>query len=132
MVDQSAGMRLNQLPAEPGGAPGGPDLASSPAEKKAAARAIEQHIEPGTRKAGSRADEDTEVAVKAFGAKDGDGWVTAKGLRKVATTWDAQVKNLMERLASEKASLRAADNVLTGTDLAVGGSARRMSTLDQF
>ncbi|MFI0239812.1 hypothetical protein [Streptomyces sp. NPDC016845] len=55
-------MRLNHLP-DGAGITGGSqkDLASSPAEKKSAARAIEQHIEPDTRKAGDWADTDTEV-----------------------------------------------------------------------
>ncbi|GAA3835802.1 hypothetical protein GCM10023083_79850 [Streptomyces phyllanthi] len=79
------GMRLNQIPADSGGSsgaqPGGfsgsrRDLASSPAEKRAAARAIEEHIEPDTRKSGDWTDEETNTAVKAFAEKDGHGWVT--------------------------------------------------------
>jgi hypothetical protein len=72
-------MRLNQLPADAGevsgtaGLAGGKkDLASSPAEKNAAAKAIEDHIEPDTRKAGDWADTETNAAVKEFR----DGWQT--------------------------------------------------------
>ncbi|MEV5338521.1 hypothetical protein AB0K93_08535 [Streptomyces sp. NPDC052676] len=97
---------MNRLPADTGGpGPSGGgrrDLASSPAEKKAAARAIEDHIEPDTAKAGRHADADTASAVKAFGAKDGDGWDTSTALKKAHETWGDQVKNLMDRLGAEK------------------------------
>ncbi|WP_246212768.1 hypothetical protein [Streptomyces abyssomicinicus] len=132
MADQPVGTGPGRPPAGSGRGPGSPDLASSPAEKNAAARAIEQHIEPGTQRAGRRAAEDTGTAVTAFGAKDGDGWATATALAKALTVWGDQLKNLMDRLASEKDALRAGDNVLTGTDLAVGGTAREISVLDRF
>jgi hypothetical protein len=130
MTDRQGGGAAVAGGAPPGG--GAPDLASSPAEKKAAARAVERYIEPGTRRAGHRAAADTGAAVSAFGAKDGDGWATAKALDKALSAWGDQVKNLMDRLASEKAALLAGDAVLTGTDLAVGGRARQMSALDAF
>ncbi|MHB9859748.1 hypothetical protein [Streptomyces sp. YIM S03343] len=61
--------RLNQLPADSGGSGGGqPDLASSPAEKRAAAKAIEDHIEPGTKTSADWADEETNAAVKELKA----------------------------------------------------------------
>ncbi|MEV7686509.1 hypothetical protein ACFW1F_10220 [Streptomyces bungoensis] len=107
-------------------------LASSPAEKKAAAKAIHDHIEPGTRKAGEWADEETGAAVKAFGARDGDGWLTSAALRKAHGTWGTQVKNLMDRLGAEKDSLRSTNTVLTGADLAVGSELRRTSALDRY
>jgi hypothetical protein len=134
-TEQTVGTRLNQLPAERGGgAPAGgrKDLASSPAQKKAAARAIEEHIEPDTAKAGRWADEDTGSAVKAFRAKDGDGWATSAALKKAHETWGGQVKNLMDRLDAEKGALRSANTVLQGTDLAVGAEARRISPLDRY
>src|SRR5258708_1308560 len=63
VTGQSVGMRLNQLPADSGGSTGSSgwaggqkNLASSPTEKKAAAKTIEDHIEPDTRKAGDWAD----------------------------------------------------------------------------
>lgn len=83
---QSARMQLNQIPADPSGTTGPPgpsnpfgppagqqDLASSPAQKKAAAKAIEDHIEPDTKKSGNWADEDTTAVIKEFAAKDGHG-----------------------------------------------------------
>ena len=62
----STHMRLNQLvPLDGGGgAPSGKDFASSPAEKKKAAEAIEKHLEPDTHKAGTQARESTGTAAK--------------------------------------------------------------------
>ena len=128
-------MRLNHLPDGPdgGGYTGGqPDLASSPAQKRAAANALEQRIEPGTKKAGDAADEQTNAVVKAFGAKDGHGWLTSGAVSKAHKTWGDQVQNLMNRLSSEKSALRGANTVLTGTDVGVGSSVRTSSTLDAY
>ncbi|MCK8433733.1 hypothetical protein G3I77_11990 [Streptomyces sp. D2-8] len=130
------GVRLNQVPLDPGGSssPGGsqPGLASSPAEKKAAAKAIEDHIEPDTKKAGEWADTETNSAVKAFEPKGGDGWVTSGALKKAHTTWGEQVRNLMNRLASEKSALRSTNNLLQNTDLGVGSGLRQISPLDGY
>ncbi|MBQ0985448.1 hypothetical protein KBZ10_13175 [Streptomyces sp. F63] len=125
-------MQLNELPddrrwftSSSGSAAGGRDLTSSPAAKKAAAKAIENHIEPGTRKAGDWADVDTGKAVKGFR----DGWLTSEALKKAHETWGDQVRNLMNRLASEKAALRNANTVLTSTDIETGASTRSVSVL---
>jgi len=127
--------RLNQLPADQGGtgpSGGRKDLASSPADKKAAARAIEDGIEPDTAKAGRHADVDTASAVKAFGAKDGDGWDTSAALKKAHETWGDQVKNLLDRLGSEKDALRRANTTLVGSDLTVRGAAQQISVFDTY
>ncbi|MEU3281924.1 hypothetical protein [Streptomyces antibioticus] len=136
---QPTQMRLNQAPADGGGGsptgglPGGqPNLASSPAQKQAAARAIEDHIEPDTSKAGQWADEQTNAAVKEFGAKDGKGWVTAGAVKKAHTSWGEQVQNLMNRLSSEKAALRSANTVLQNTDLTTGLGVRKVSVADGY
>ena len=112
--------------------PGPRGLASSPAEKRAAARAIQDHIESQTRKAGGWADDETAAAVMAFGARDGDGWQTSAALRKAHETWGDQVKNLMDRLGAEKDSLGSTNTVLTSTDLAVGARLRQLSALDRY
>jgi hypothetical protein len=107
-------------------------LASSPAEKRAAAKAIEDHVEPETKQAGDSADEDTDGVVKAFGPKDGHGWLTSKAMAKAQTTWGDQVQTLMRRLSSEKAALRSSNTTLTGTDAGVGSAVRASSSLDTF
>jgi hypothetical protein len=108
------------------------DLVSSPAEKRAAARAVEDHVEPGTRTAGQWADEETAAAVKAFGARDGDGWLTSRALHAAHATWAGQVRNLLDRLGAEKDALRAANTVLTGADIGTGGALRKLSALDRY
>src|SRR5690606_10052317 len=108
------------------------DLASSPTQKKAAARAIEEHIEPETREAGDWADEETEAAVKAFAAKDGDGWVTSTALKKAHKTWGDQVQALMHRLGSEKLALRSTGLLFQTTDFGIGHGIRTSSSLDNY
>ncbi|WP_284578363.1 hypothetical protein [Streptomyces sp. 2P-4] len=93
-------------------APGGQDFASTPAEKKAAANTIETELQPNTKKAANDADESTAAAQKGF-----DGWETAAGLKKVAETWDQQVKNLIARLEAEKGALRGASGLFTRNDI---------------
>ncbi|MGV9254624.1 hypothetical protein [Streptomyces sp. NPDC003697] len=115
-----------------GAGPGPRDLASSPAEKQAAAKAVENRLQPGTGTAGGWADEETAAAVRAFGARDGDGWLTSAALRKAHRAWGDQVKNLMDRLGAEKEALRQGNRVLTGTDLATGSALRRASALDGY
>ncbi|MEU7055147.1 hypothetical protein [Streptomyces sp. NPDC046197] len=107
-------------------------LASSPAEKRAAATAVENHVLPGTHRAGNWADEETGAAVRALGAKDGEGWLTSTALRKAHRTWGDQVRSLMDRLAAEKDALRSTNRVLTSTDLATGSTLRQASALDRF
>lgn len=133
-AEPPVGMRLNQLPGDLGGGPSGgkPDLASSPAEKRASAKAIEDHIEPDTNKAGEQADEEMGAVVKAFGPKDGHGWLTSGAVGKAHKAWGEQVQNLMNRLSSEKAALRSSNTVLTGTDVGVGAGVRKSSPLDGF
>ncbi|MGC9381976.1 hypothetical protein [Streptomyces sp. MH13] len=118
------------MPGPVGG--GRKDLASTPAQKKAAAKAIEDHLEPDTRKAGDRADDDTGAAVKAFAPKDGDGWVTSGALKKAHKTWGEQVQNLMNRLGSEKEALRSTNILFQNTDFGVGLGVRKSSNLDGY
>ncbi|SMF16094.1 hypothetical protein [Streptomyces sp. Amel2xC10] len=138
----SVGVQIDHVPPEPGGAgsPSGPfigpvvppNLVSTPAQKKAAAQAIEDHIEPDTSKAGDYADDETGKAVTAFAPKDGDGWVTSTSLKSAHKTWGDQVKNLMNRLASEKAALRSTGLLFQTTDLGIGTGLRQTSPLDGY
>ncbi|MFJ8822661.1 hypothetical protein ACIREE_12830 [Streptomyces sp. NPDC102467] len=111
------------------------NLASTPAEKKEAARQIEQHIEPKTKEAGDWADDDTSAVVKAFDAKDGHGWLVSPALKKAHKAWGEQVRNLMNRIGSEKDALRSTDLLLTNTDFGVRSGVqgvRTPSALDRF
>ncbi|MEU0631536.1 hypothetical protein [Streptomyces sp. NPDC005989] len=132
-------MRLNQVPGDPSPppvygpfAPGGKDLVSTPAEKRAAANAIENHLEPDTKQAGGWAREETSAAVKALAAKDGHGWITSRALKNAHKAWGDQVQNLMNRLGAEKAALRDAHTILSGTDLSIKGQIRSTSPFDSY
>ncbi len=106
-----------------GGAGGGEaDFASTPSQKADAANTIETELQPNTKKAAEHADEATDAAVKTFA-----GWDTAAGLKKVADTWDQQVKVLMGRLASEKSSLRGASGLFARNDIATGDGFRAIA-----
>ncbi|MEU0114918.1 hypothetical protein ABZ137_14620 [Streptomyces bobili] len=132
------GTQLNQFPADPGSGGGngglhGPYLASSPAAKKAAAKSIEEHIAPDTRTAGDVADASTTAAVKAFSAKDAEGWVTSGALKGAHETWGRQVTALLNRLNGEKEALLATNTLLSGTDFQVGAGVRQIpSSFDTY
>ncbi|MEV8555471.1 hypothetical protein AB0478_03160 [Streptomyces sp. NPDC051917] len=134
--ERAVGMRLNQYPADPGGGGsaggGGPDLASSPAEKKAAADTLHNDIEPDTKKAGAWADDETSAVVKAFDAKDGHGWLTSGAVGKAHKTWGEQVQNLVNQLSGDESALRADTTLLSGTDVGVGDKARTVSVFDTY
>ncbi|AWI28163.1 hypothetical protein [Streptomyces tirandamycinicus] len=124
-------MRLNQV--DPGtGRAGAPDLASTPARKKAAANAIEQHLEPDTRKAGCVAEEQTNAAVKEFNGKDGTGWDTSGALKKAHDTWEKQVKALMDRLGGDKNALRSTHILFRNNDVGIANQVRLPSNLDSY
>lgn len=132
---QPVGMQLNQIPGDIGGSPtaqglpeGQKNLVSSPAQKQAAANAIEQHIEPDTRKAAGHADTETNGAVKAFR----DGWRTSGALKRAHTAWGEQVTNLMNRLGSDKAALRSTNTTLQTTDFQVGSDTNAVSALSGY
>ncbi|MEV7684355.1 hypothetical protein ACFW1F_01250 [Streptomyces bungoensis] len=129
-------MRLNKLPADlgGGGSTGGgqPDLASSPAEKKAAANTLHNEIEPHTTTAGAWADDETSAVVKAFDAKDGHGWVTSSAVSKAHKTWSEQVQNLVNQLSGDESALRNNNTLMTGTDVGVGAGVRKVSVLDTY
>ncbi|MEU4177342.1 hypothetical protein [Streptomyces sp. NPDC026589] len=126
-----------QVPYAPGYAPpfapgGVPSLATSPARKKAAAEAIRTRIKPQTKVAGAHADEETSAAVKAFGAKDGDGWVTSRALKNAHKTWEQQVQAMLKRLDGDESGLLGARLNLQGSDLLSGQQFRPPSAIDGY
>ncbi|MFE9931165.1 hypothetical protein [Streptomyces sp. NPDC005533] len=114
-------MRLNGTGAPAGPlAPGGSGtFGSTPVEKTAAANTIETELEPHTKTATKHADEATTTAVKGF-----DGWNTVSGLKKLADTWDKQVKVLVGRLGSEKSALRGASGLFVRNGSGLGDQFR--------
>ncbi|MCQ0000791.1 hypothetical protein [Streptomyces sudanensis] len=120
---QDTSMRLNQLPADGGGPGGGGKLASTPAEKKAAANTIDTELLTRTQTAGKHADEATGSAARAL-----DGWATGTALKKVQTTWEGQVKTLMGRLGRERDGLRGTVTVLGGVDADRGSRIKQVKS----
>ncbi|MER6256324.1 hypothetical protein ABT224_33750 [Streptomyces sp. NPDC001584] len=116
---QPVAMRLNGAPPGPLAPGGSGTFGSTPAEKTAAANTIENELERSTTTATEHADEATNTAVKGF-----EGWDTAAGLKKVADTWDKQVKTLMGRLAFEKNMLRQASGLFVRNDIGLGDQFR--------
>ncbi|WP_405834194.1 hypothetical protein [Streptomyces sp. NBC_00105] len=114
-ADRQVGLRLNSGPQGPFAPGGSKEFASTPAEKRAAAGVIQDELESATKSAAEHADEATSTAHKDF-----DGWQAAAGLKKVAESWDQQVKTLMGRLSSEKVALRGAESVFARNDTGVG------------
>ncbi|MFD9610687.1 hypothetical protein ACWEPZ_18935 [Streptomyces sp. NPDC004288] len=123
-------MRLNQLaPSAGGGGADKPDLASSPAAKKAAAKTIDDTLEPGVTRDGRHAAESMKAAVGAFGAKDGHGWDTSGALRRAHETWEKQVKMLLGRLSSEKQALSATGISMQDNELDIAARLARQSRI---
>ncbi|KAB2588825.1 MULTISPECIES: hypothetical protein [Streptomyces] len=129
----STSTRLNGIPEEDRAphpqSPGSrPDLASTPAQKRAAANTISTELQPNTKKAGNRPDESMTTAISAF-----SGWATGKGLKTVHTTWESQVRTLLGRLDSEKGALGSAANIFLTTDTERGASIKSIpSSLNSF
>ncbi|MFJ9681077.1 hypothetical protein ACIRP2_23940 [Streptomyces sp. NPDC101194] len=86
-----------------GGASGPADLKTNAAAKSAAANALSETIRPGTKKAGSHADDDSAAVVNEF-----TGWQTGAGLKEAHEEWERQVAHLQARLAKEQSGLQSA------------------------
>ncbi|GHF74685.1 hypothetical protein GCM10010218_64680 [Streptomyces mashuensis] len=110
----NAAMRLAGASSGPSGGHGG--VSSSEAKKKAAVRALEEHVLPDTQAAGKVMDETTEAAVKGF--KD---WATGAGLTTALKGWRTSVGGLQKVLAGEKTALSGTNQLLHGGDRWTGG-----------
>ncbi|QHF96385.1 MULTISPECIES: hypothetical protein [unclassified Streptomyces] len=131
---------LGGPPLKPGGAG---DLASSRAAKKKAAGYLENHLAPDTKTDGAHADLATSgvtgavpdqgipLSPSAMQRPSGpsitggpfQGWALSKGLSTAHAVWEQQVKNLLNRLTSERDALRGANTTIHGND---GDTGRRL------
>ncbi|MEI7030725.1 hypothetical protein [Streptomyces pratensis] len=110
---QAASTRLNGVgdgAASPG--VGDKDLASTPAEKAAAARTIENELLGSTGSAMNDADESSKAAATEFAD-----WLTGPAITKLGKTWDRQVQTLMGRLRTERDGLSGTANNVAGLEL---------------
>ncbi|AVZ74746.1 hypothetical protein SLUN_23825 [Streptomyces lunaelactis] len=125
-------MQLNQLAPAGGGGSSAPDLASSPAKKQAAVKAINDALEPGVVNDGKHTAESVNAAVKEFGARDGYGWDTSGALKKAHEAWAKQVKTLLDRLATEKSLLSTTTINFQNNDLDIAAQMARHSRIDDY
>lgn len=125
-------MRLDQLAPAEGGGGGAPDLASSPARKQAAAKAINDDLEPNVERDGKHASESVKAVVKELGARDGYGWDTSGALKKAHRIWEQQVKALLGRLAPEKHALGKTGIELQDDDIGVASQLTAPSRIDDY
>ncbi|MGW4723679.1 hypothetical protein [Streptomyces sp. NPDC004291] len=123
--------RLNQSAPAAGGS-AGPDLASSPAKKKAAVKTIGDDLEPGVEQSGKHVAESTANTVKEFGARDGNGWDVSGALKKAHETWEKQVKMLLGRLASEKQLLSKTSIDLQNNDIDIAARLAQQSKINRI
>ncbi|MCX2967370.1 MULTISPECIES: hypothetical protein [Streptomyces] len=115
---------------EPGifGPPPGSDMAHSEAEKKKAARYIEEHLGPDTHKAGALADGDTTAVVgsrtapSTVSAGSLRGWEVRTGLDGRLEEWHRNCKRLTARLEGELNGLRRTNVLFQGTELDTGAT----------
>lgn len=127
---QTAQTRLNQLAPLDGGGVGMPELASSPEDKQAAARAINEEVEPGVRSGGKHVTDSMRTAIKEFGPRDGHGWDTSGALQKAQETWTKQVKMLLDRLAAEEHALARTGIDFRNNELDIAAKVARQSRID--
>jgi hypothetical protein len=133
--------QLNQV--DGGGGSGGPggDLATSPAQKKKAAKYIEESLAPDTNAAGRLADSESSAVAGGGSASGGPllgtflpqqkwhppmaspngggefrDWATKSGLSTAMSAWERQVKGLEGRLTRYMSALRGANNLYQGQD----------------
>ncbi|WP_051860263.1 hypothetical protein [Streptomyces anulatus] len=111
---QATSMQLNGVPDEPGPGPGNSVLASTPQEKAAASRTIQDELLGSTTKAMNTADESSKAAAREFAD-----WVTGPAVKKLDETWDKQVKTLMSRLQTERDGLSGTAKNFAGLELDV-------------
>ncbi|MBX9398531.1 hypothetical protein K4749_34365 [Streptomyces sp. TRM72054] len=101
LARQQDSMRLNSAGGSGAGGADGAGLRTNASGKSAAVRVLEEDIQPGTGKAGSHAEESSEVAVREF-----SGWATSSGLKDAHNEWELQVRNLKHRLDADKTALQ--------------------------
>ncbi|PNG19387.1 hypothetical protein [Streptomyces cahuitamycinicus] len=116
------------------GAGGEQTLASSPSDKKRAAKYLEEELLPDTQAAARIAEgggavqplyvaqaPPTSLLIKPdTGLKGFSGWALEHGLSDVLTVWHGQANRLMGRLRQEMNGLHGTKNILQSQDTAVG------------
>ncbi|MCQ4206845.1 MULTISPECIES: hypothetical protein [Streptomyces] len=117
------------------GGPGsdGQTLASSPADKKKAAKYLEEELLPHTKSAGNMAAgggavkppfigpvaPNSPLMKQDTGLKGLSGWASDQGLSDALVSWQGSANRLLGRLQTELSALHGTKNLFQGTDLGV-------------
>ncbi|MFJ6514326.1 hypothetical protein ACIQMO_16865 [Streptomyces sp. NPDC091406] len=109
---QATSTQLNGIPDDSGPGFGNNVLASTPQEKAAASRTIQDELLGSTSDAANKADESSKAAAKEFAD-----WATGPAIKKLDETWDKQVKTLMNRLQTERDGLSGTAKNFAGQEL---------------
>ncbi|MFE9838218.1 hypothetical protein ACFYP4_24215 [Streptomyces sp. NPDC005551] len=131
-----------------GTGPGGEQtLATSPSDKKRAAKYMEEHLMPETQAAARLADGGGSVRPpfvtptapasplikRETGLKGLSGWASDQGVSDALTAWEGHAKRLVGRLQQELNALHGTKNLFQNQDTGVGAQAasvRLPSSLD--
>ncbi|AXK33155.1 hypothetical protein DVA86_11355 [Streptomyces armeniacus] len=120
-------MQLNQMPADRGSGGDTDGLSHVESEKRKAATYIQETLGPAVKKAGAKADTDSESVTGSSSASSAispgalDGWETKAGLKHCLTEWDRQLKNLTNRLSSEMSALGTTNNLFRSNETFTAG-----------
>ncbi|MFD9281390.1 hypothetical protein ACFWD7_29530 [Streptomyces mirabilis] len=121
-------------------------LASSPSDKKRAAKFMEEHLMPDTQAAARMADDGgalpplivapvapaSPLMKQDTGLKGFSGWASDQGLSDALTAWQGQANRLMGRLQSELNGLHGTKNILQNQDTTVGAQSAALRPPSSF
>ncbi|MCX4641782.1 hypothetical protein [Streptomyces sp. NBC_01446] len=116
-------MQLNSIPSDGGVATGSgaQNLKTDPMGKRAAVKALQEEIRPGTDTAGDGAREASATAAQTF-----SGWATSEGLADAHKEWELQVTNLKGRLGNDQTALTKAHGEFQFVDHSVKSQIARV------
>lgn len=112
-------------------------LASSPSDKKRAAKFMEEHLMPDTQAAARMADDGgalpslivapvapaSPLMKQDTGLKGLSGWASDQAVSDALTAWQGQANRLMARLQQEVNALHGTKNLFLNQDTTVGAQA---------
>ena len=121
-------------------------LASSPSDKKRAAKYMEENLMPDTRAGGNMAAGGGAVhppfvgpvapasplMKQDTGLKGLSGWASDQGLSDALAAWQSSANRLMGRLQNELNALHGTKNVFQNTDGGIGNQASAVRTPSSF
>ncbi|KUJ64108.1 hypothetical protein ACZ90_61815 [Streptomyces albus subsp. albus] len=95
---QRTATQLDHVPTDPGG--GSPDLASAPARKAAAVKALKEQVRPHAKTGAEKPEETSTKASTGFKS-----WATGGAVSDALTKWKASAKALQAALQADEDNL---------------------------